>query len=66
MKLDVFKDEKGNDLHFYENIEGELFITVHDGSNEFHYSGHITLDKQDAIALGKAILKIAKQLPEVE
>lgn len=64
MKLEIFETEDGQQLKFYENDKGKLYIEISDGSGEQYYTGWIALDKQDAIDLSKSLMKVAKKLPE--
>ena len=64
MKLEIFETEDGQQLKFYENDKGKLYIEISDGSGEQYYTGWIALEKQDAIDLAKSLMKVEKKLPE--
>lgn len=60
-KRTVFSDEDNNELHFYLNTLGRLFITVGKADMQ-DTNGYITLDKEDV----KTLIKELQELVDIE
>lgn len=60
----VFYDENNNELECYLNSKNELYIQVGEINKEdIHYSGVITLKKDDVKQLIKILIELEKEMP---
>ena len=59
----VFNDDNdlSQELEVYMNDDGRIFIHIHNSEDDM-YSGSITLDGEDALALAKELKKLASIL----
>ena len=58
----VFIDDNNNEMDFYINDDGKLFILVGLPHEDDSYSGFITLDKKDVTLLIKKLEEISKEM----
>lgn len=61
----VFTDGNNNEMDCYLNDNGEVFINVGPRGEDVHYSGYITLDKEDVQQLIKLLSELEKEMPEL-
>jgi hypothetical protein len=58
----IFTDDNNNEMDFYINDKGKLFISVGAAGEDINYSGFITLDKEDVNLLIKKLVDIEKEM----
>ena len=58
----VFTDNDNNEMDLYINDKGKLYISVGASGEDIHYSGFITLDKEDVNVLIKKLVDIEKEM----
>jgi hypothetical protein len=57
-------DDNNNEMDCYLNDKGKLFICVGLAEDDYLYSGHITLYKEDVSLLIKILSKFEMEMPE--
>lgn len=66
MKIDYFSDDFGNEIKFYENDKGKMFLQISGEGVPEELSAFFVFSKEDAIDFGKSVIKVAKSLPDTE
>ena len=64
-KRTVFSDENNNELDYFINDKGQLYISVGAGDVEQSmYNGYIALEKDDVDELIKVLPELSKQMDD--
>jgi hypothetical protein len=58
----VLTDENNNEMECYLNDEGKVYINVGESGQDIHYSGYITLNKEDVNHLIKMLTDLESEM----